>query len=138
MTPASTYASPVSGGWFSRTADWLDARGKPAWIAATIIGFIAFWPVGLAILAYAIWSKRMFSGTKMMSCNARRMAPTRFRSTGNMAFDSYKADMLKRLEDEQDAFESFLDRLREAKDKTEFDQFMDERSKRGGDTPAEA
>ena len=36
--------------------------------------------------------------------------------------------MLKRLEDEQHAFERFLERLREAKDKSEFDAFMDERA----------
>ena len=36
---------------------------------------------------------------------------------------------LRRLEEEQDAFEAFLQRLREAKDKAEFDQFMDERAR---------
>ena len=25
-----------------------------------VLGFIAFWPIGLALLAYMIWSKRMF------------------------------------------------------------------------------
>ena len=34
---------------------------------------------------------------------------------------------LKRLEDEHQAFVDFLAKLREAKDKAEFDQFMDER-----------
>lgn len=51
-----------------------------------------------------------------------------FKTSGNSAFDSYKADMLKRLEDEQQAFEAFLERLREAKDKSEFDSFMEERA----------
>jgi hypothetical protein len=46
---------------------------------------------------------------------------------GQHAFDAYKADTLRRLEEEQDAFEAFLQRLRDAKDKSEFDQFMDER-----------
>ena len=41
--------------------DWLDDRGKGAWIAAMVLGFIVFWPVGLALLAYMIWSKRMFT-----------------------------------------------------------------------------
>ena len=36
--------------------------------------------------------------------------------------------MLQRLEDEQDRSESFLDRLRDAKDRSEFDTFMDERA----------
>ena len=66
----------------------------------------------------------------------RRMS--QFRGTGNAAFDSYKADMLRRLEDEQEAFESFMKRLREAKDKAEFDQFMEDRAARSSDDRAEA
>ena len=46
---------------------------------------------------------------------------------GNTAFDAYKQDTLMRLEDEQSAFMGFLQRLREAKDKTEFDDFMNNR-----------
>ena len=48
-------------------------------------------------------------------------------SSGNSAFDDYREETLKRLEDEQVEFENYLDRLRQAKDKSEFDQFMDER-----------
>jgi hypothetical protein len=48
-------------------------------------------------------------------------------SSGNRAFDDYRTETLKRLEDEQREFRDFLDRLRFAKDKTEFDQFMAER-----------
>ena len=54
--------------------------------------------------------------------------PCRHEILGNTAFDAYKADTLRRLEEEQDAFEAFLQRLREAKDKAEFDQFMDDRA----------
>ncbi|MEM7489312.1 MAG: DUF2852 domain-containing protein [Pseudomonadota bacterium] len=141
MTTAPAYADAPRGGWLSRTEAWLDARGKGAWIAAMILGFVFFWPIGLAFLAYMIWSKRMFSGrnSRSMTCSARRAMRTT-RSTGNAAFDSYKADMLRRLEEEQTAFEEFLQRLREAKDKAEFDQFMDERQKRRADDadPSEA
>jgi len=49
-------------------------------------------------------------------------------SSGKSAFDDYREETLKRLEDEQIEFESFLERLRHAKDKAEFDQFMDDRS----------
>ena len=49
--------------------------------------------------------------------------------TGNYAFVTYKAEALRRLEDEQAAFEAFLQRLRTSKDKTEFDAFMDERAR---------
>ncbi|WP_299282135.1 DUF2852 domain-containing protein [uncultured Tateyamaria sp.] len=128
MTSMSTNPpAHTSGGWFSRAESWLDHKGKGAWIAAMVLGFIFFWPVGLALLFYMIWSKRMFS----KSCSTRRMgnAMSTMRSTGNSAFDAYKADTLRRLEEEQHNFESFLERLREAKDKSEFDQFMDERAK---------
>ena len=128
MTSMSTSApAPRSSeGWFTHTERWLDDHGKGAWIATMVLGFILFWPIGLALLAYMIWSKRMFS----KSCTTRRMGRTMttMRTTGNSAFDAYKADTLRRLEEEQDNFEAFLERLREAKDKSEFDQFMDERA----------
>jgi hypothetical protein len=47
--------------------------------------------------------------------------------TGNAAFDAYREATLKRLEEEQDAFRAFLDRLRRAKDEAEFEQFMADR-----------
>lgn len=120
--------------WPMRAESWLDDRGKGAWIVATILAFILFWPLGLALLAYMIWSKRMFS----KGCSWRRDRNPRyefrvhthgFRSSGNSAFDAYKADTLERLEREQEEFESFLDRLRASKDKSEFDQYLDERSR---------
>jgi len=117
-------------GWFSRSETWLDNKGKGAWIVAMVLGFVFFWPVGLALLFYMIWSKRMFNG----SCGRRgrkshHIMRHTFRSSGNTAFDAYKADTLRRLEDEQESFEAFLQRLRDAKDKSEFDDFMDERAK---------
>ncbi len=128
----TTVSAPVSAapaqGWFSKTEAWLDNKGKGAWIAAMVLGFIFFWPVGLALLFYMIWSNRMFS----KSCTTRRHsmghAMRTMRPTGNNAFDAYKADTLRRLEEEQHNFETFLERLRDAKDKAEFDQFMDERA----------
>jgi hypothetical protein len=48
-------------------------------------------------------------------------------SSGNRAFDDYRTETLRRLEDEQREFKDFLERLRFAKDKTEFDTFMAER-----------
>lgn len=48
--------------------------------------------------------------------------------SGNIAFDAYRAETLKRLDDEQKAFKKFLDRLRVAKDKAEFEQLLAERN----------
>jgi hypothetical protein len=115
-------------GFFARAEAWLDERGKGAWIAAMVVSFIVFWPIGLALLAYMIWSKRMFNS----SCSPKTRSRTRHmgQSSGNSAFDAYKAETLQRLEEEQDKFEAFLKRLRDAKDKAEFDQFMDDRAKK--------
>ena len=69
----------------------------------------------------------MFS--KSHGCGGtRRSAYIAMKPSGNAAFDAYKADTLRRLEEEQENFEAFLERLRAAKDKSEFDQFMDERA----------
>ena len=40
----------------------LDDYGRPAWIVVMVLGFILFWPIGLAILAYLLWSGRMGCG----------------------------------------------------------------------------
>lgn len=125
MTTATAY--------LQNAESWLDARGKGAWIAAMVLGFILFWPVGLALLFYMIWSKRMSSPK---SCSSRRHSS---RSSGNSAFDAYRDDTIRRLEEEQDAFHAFMERLRNARDKAEFDQFMNDRRERGNeDDPADA
>ncbi len=122
--------------WPGQAENWLDARGKGAWIAATVLSFIFFWPAGLALLAYMIWSKRMFNGNcarRNSMSRYRGHARAAFKSSGNTAFDSYKSETLRRLEEEQENFEAFLQRLREFKDKAEFDQFMDERARKARD-----
>lgn len=127
----------------------LDEFGKPAWIALIVLGFWAFWPIGLAILAFTIWSGRMGCGyhghdrwQHKMERMQRKMDWMRakmgggagpwshYPSSGNRAFDEYRAETLRRLEDEQRDFRDFLDRLRMAKDKAEFDQFMADRKHR--------
>jgi len=118
---------------------------RPLLIAATITGFIIWWPVGLALLCVAIWNRRvgrfLFSEGRgrgggcgswsgLWSCGASETRNRASQSSGNQAFDEYKAETLRRLEEEQGEFAGFLDRLRFAKDKAEFDQFMAERRQR--------
>src|SRR4029450_11950348 len=116
----------------------LDELGKPAWIALMILGFVVWWPAGLAILAFMIWSRRMGcwkhyghgqpgAGERMPGVGTWWQPP---RSSGNRAFDEYREETLRRLEEEQREFKAFLERLRFAKDKTEFDQFVAERRDR--------
>lgn len=107
--------------WLRRAEAQLDHWGRPAWIAAMVLGFILFVPLGLFILGYMIWSERM-------SCrNWKRSRRTPRGDTGNSAFDAYRRETLQRLEEERDSFMGFLDRLRDAKDRSEFEQFMTER-----------
>jgi hypothetical protein len=124
----------------------LDDFGTPAWIAVMVLAFIVWWPLGLAILAYLAWSGRMgcwgrrghsrwHDKMERMREGARHWhggAPWS-QSSGNAAFDEYKAETLKRLEEEQKEFRSFLERLRMAKDREEFDQFMRDRRSGGGE-----
>ncbi len=110
----------------------LDDYGKPAWIALMVVGFVLFWPIGLAVLGYLLWSGRM-------GCWKRSRGQwwkSESRSSGNSAFDDYRAETLKRLEEEQQEFQDFLEQLRRAKDKAEFDQFMAGRRNRPADGPA--
>jgi hypothetical protein len=127
----------------------------PVWIVAMILGFIFWWPVGLAILGYMIWSRSMACHSpdrwqRKMQRMEDKMGRVRDRmerwggnwqgppSSGNHAFDEYRAETLRRLEDEQREFRDFLDRLRFAKDKSEFDQFMADRRNRPAPPAPEA
>ncbi|MEP1208544.1 MAG: DUF2852 domain-containing protein [Rhizobiaceae bacterium] len=123
---------------------------RPAWtpvtIAMMIIGFMIFWPLGLAMLAYIIWGDRLDqfksdvnNATEKASCMFKR-SETSFKShsrTGNVAFDDWREAELKRLHEERmklDAmraeFDDYARELRRAKDEAEFKGFMSERAKR--------
>ena len=126
----------------------LDDIPRPAWIALVVLGFIVFWPVGLALLIYLKWSGRMFcsrrarwgawntpdgrssDGREQFGAWCRRSRGGRHGSSGNVAFDEYREETLRKLDEEQREFRDFLDRLRAAKDRAEFDDFMAERRSR--------
>jgi Protein of unknown function (DUF2852) len=105
----------------------------PVVIALAIAAFVVWWPLGLAVLAYMLWSGRMMkccaNGFGQWLDATSRTTPDSWgqqKSSGNQAFDEYRSETLRHLEEEQRAFREFLSRLRMAKDKTEFDQFMTE------------
>ncbi|GAA0784599.1 DUF2852 domain-containing protein [Roseibium denhamense] len=124
---------------------------KPAWTPMTIglmvLGFVVFWPLGLAMLAYILWGDR-FGGMARDARDQWRASPLKgafddmtnsavYARTGNLAFDDYRDRELKRLEEERaklDAmraqFDEFLTELRRAKDQEEFDRFMANRNRR--------
>ena len=135
----------------------LDDYGRPAWIAVMVLGFVLFWPIGLAVLAYLLWSGRMTCGwsgrdrsrwqSRFSEKFADKFDRARSRvedevkgfagsySSGNRAFDDYREATLKRLEQEEREFRAFLTKLRQAKDKSEFDQFMSDRRERPAASP---
>jgi hypothetical protein len=134
----------------------LDEFGKPAWIILMILSFIWWWPLGLAMLAFLIGSGRMgcwnHNGSSRWQNKVDRMQDKMDRmrgfsgcrdwwggssSSGNRAFDDYRAETLQRLEEEQREFKEFLQRLRFAKDREEFDQFMAERRNRPPQAPSQ-
>jgi hypothetical protein len=130
-----------------------------------VLAFCVWWPLGLAILAFMIgsgrmgcwnhhndgrWEHHMNRWQSKMERMQERMDRLRGRmergrgaggwwgqppSSGNRAFDDYRAETLQRLEDEQREFKEFLERLRFAKDRAEFDQFMSERRNRPHEGP---
>jgi hypothetical protein len=132
----------------------LHSPWHPGWIAVTVLGFIFWWPIGLALLFFTLgsrkmgcWSQDRFENKmERMQYKMERMRNRMesrgfgFRgfgppSSGNRAFDEYRVETLRRLEEEQVEFKDFLDRLRHAKDKEEFDQFMAQHRQRPASPP---
>jgi Protein of unknown function (DUF2852) len=144
--------------------EWASARWRRGsrWTAfeiiAMVLGFIVFWPIGLAILFYKFWQSRhggpdlqTFAADRwqdartMMSSNAawgsswgcgHSARASRFSSapTGNAAFDEWRKVELARLEEErrkldeaQREFAEYVEAIRRAKDREEFERFMSER-----------
>jgi hypothetical protein len=116
----------------------LEEVPAPIWIALGLLAFLVWWPLGLLVLALAMWRGCMLCcGFGFGHWNDRvdrspvpREGAAPSPTSGNRAFDAYRAETLKRLEEEQSSFREYLERLRQAKDRTEFEQFMQERRDR--------
>ena len=90
-----------------------NALIRPAWtpvtIAMMIIGFMIFWPLGLAMIAYIVWGDRLDqfkSDVNRATDKASDMfakAPSfgATSRTGNVAFDDWREAELKRLHEER-------------------------------------
>ena len=121
---------------------------RPAWTPATIalmvVGFMVYWPLGLAMIGYILWGDRLegfrhdvnrstdrfFGGLKRTGASNPFATPR----TGNVAFDDWRKAELDRIEEERrkldemrEEFDSYLRELRRAKDQEEFDRFMRDR-----------
>ncbi|MBF9045004.1 DUF2852 domain-containing protein [Rhodobacterales bacterium HKCCE4037] len=117
-------------------------------IAVSITAMALFGLVGVALAALFAWQWGRIpavSGRFTLESGVAALRPDvpggdPLPSSGNASFDAYRETLLERLEKERTQFDGFLDRLREAKDKHEFDQFMDDRARaqRRLTSPAEA
>lgn len=120
-----------------------SAMIRPAWTPATIalmvLGFMVFWPLGLAMLAYIIWGDRLESfktevnrATDGFARSCRRGGNHTMHSrSGNVAFDDWRDAELARLDEERQKldemrkeFDQHMRDLRMARDREEFDRFM--------------
>lgn len=129
--------SPSRGHHGAHNGAWIRPAWTPVTIAMMIVGFMIFWPLGLAMLAYILWGDRLeeFKSNVNRSTDgfARNWSCGRASraSTGNVAFDDWRDAEIERLREERRKleemradFESHLRELRRAKDKEEFDAFM--------------
>jgi hypothetical protein len=103
-----------------------SSRWTPLGVAAMILGFLVWWPLGFAVLAYILWGGSIDQLLKDTVDQFKSKA-TYGGGSGNAAFDDYRKQTLKRLEEEQAEFADYVERLRKARDQEEFDRFMSER-----------
>ena len=140
---------------FAGTAAWkTDLRhrrsGPPirrGWeITGIVLGFVFAWPLALGYLVWKFAGYPLPAGAQDYMERtfgwAFTKAPRAFHRTytGNFAFEEYRERELKRLEEERRkldeesrAFAVFVEDLKRAKDREEFDAFM---AKRRGETAA--
>ena len=159
MTSCSSATSP-QGGWQS---GWKGGCGgkmrwKPIEIVAMVLAFAFWWPMGLAIIGLKIAQRRgyrfddmaatlrsTFAGFGPQDSQGRQWRPFSPGTSGNAAFDDWRKAEMERLEEErrkldaaQREFSAHMDNLRRAKDREEFDRFMEARRTAGstGQTPS--
>ena len=136
---------------------WHGKPWKPVEILAMVLGFIVFWPIGLAVLGWKFWQKKSgYSGDIVsfgrekweksanwanwargsdgwgFAVNNWAASGSGMGSTGNRAFDEWRTAELARLEEERQRlvaaereFAEFMENLRHARDREEFERFMD-------------
>jgi Protein of unknown function (DUF2852) len=144
-----------NGRGYGHGAPW-----KPVEILAMVLGFLVFWPVGLGVLGWKFWQKKSGYPGDIISFGREKwgswanwtrgsdrwafavnswVASGGMGSTGNRAFDEWRAGELARLEEVRQKlvaaereFAEFMENLRHARDRDEFERFMDEHRNRQG------
>lgn len=122
-------------------------------IAVTVFAFFVHWEVGLAFLALKLWHQasghpgsvftfarekweRLVEMTRTLVSGTSMPFSVRFgpQSSGNHAFDTWRQDELKRIDEERHKlrtaereFTAYRDELLHARDREEFERFMQSR-----------
>jgi hypothetical protein len=119
-------------------------------VGAVLGSFALFWPLGIVALFVKIKKGELWSGASDMKApwntdwsnwkkpegfgdfNSKWKQP---HTSGNQAFDDYrraeldKLDALRRkLDEDRKAFDQFVTKLRQAKDREDFERFMNDRN----------
>jgi hypothetical protein len=96
-----------------------------AWVAVWAIALLA-WPIAVVLGAFMLI--RAVTRGSLRFAEAPSLAQSG--ALRNTAFDDYRCETMRSLDEERGRFQEFLDRLRRWKDKQEFDRFMAERRAR--------
>ncbi|MGE0799052.1 MAG: DUF2852 domain-containing protein [Lautropia sp.] len=118
------------------------------YIAAIVVAFILFWPLGVAMLAWALWHRQIRASSlwqKLSGVRAPRAADFDSfvrRRPSNEALAEYLAREQQRLREEQQkldelvqAFEAFKAAERKASDQRDFENFLRQREAGGRAEP---
>jgi hypothetical protein len=144
---------PQAGPWNHGTYRRCGRRpGRGLEIAGIILGFIFAWPLALAYLVWKMGGYPKYDEATSFFRDTYGRARDDFfssrgpvggfggfASTGNAAFDEYRRKELERLEEERRKldeeardFRNFVEELKRAKDREEFDAYMAKRRGNGG------
>lgn len=156
----SRMSSSAPGGATAGYSPWGRrdcGQWRPFEIGLIVFSFLIFWPIGLALLMWKLWSRSqgyegdVFAFAQEQSARVKEVfggaaqdatrgwgGPAFMRTTGNVAFDEWREGELARLEEERRKlaeaerdFAEHIDQLRRARDREEFDSFM--RNRKGGE-----
>ena len=149
---STTSSSPWASGRVCRSGPF---PRRSLEIGAIVVSFIYWWPVGLALVAWKLAGYPAFAemrdtarrglggwdGVRRPGSRFARAFEAANRGSGNLAFDEYRRAELERLEaqrralhEESRAFAEFVEELKRAKDREQFDAFMAKRRSDGGGT----
>lgn len=110
-----------------------------AWVAMWVIAAVVWllWPLALLVVGCVAWRRqsRYWQASRPVAASEPARSRTFFKNSGNGAFEEYREETLRRLDEEREKFREFLERRRKAKDLEAFESYVTERWERPGNGP---